>query len=81
MTVTTMKTDPLLRDLVQWVGHGPRPYRDVMEAWRTSCPRLTIWEDAVEQGLVARAFEPGVGDMVYVTDKGRDYVRAAAATG
>lgn len=80
MTDTTSKTDPLLRDLVQWIDRGPRPYGDVMEAWRTSCPRLTIWEDAVEQGLVERSFEPGIGDMVSVTDKGRAYVRAAATS-
>ena len=78
MPETKMKTDPLLRDLVQWVSRGPRPYADVMDAWRTSCPRLTIWEDAVERGLVTRMFKPGVGDIVSVTDKGRAYVRDAA---
>ena len=38
MTVTTTRTDPLLRDLVEWVSRSPRRYDDVMEAWRTSCP-------------------------------------------
>jgi hypothetical protein len=23
-----------------------------MEAWRSSCPRFTIWEDALSDGLV-----------------------------
>ncbi len=44
--------DALILDLVEWVGKSPRTYADVMEAWRTSCPRLTVWEDAVERGLV-----------------------------
>ena len=42
----------LVLDLVEWVAGAPRPYSDVMDAWRTSCPRLTIWEDAQAQGLV-----------------------------
>ena len=37
-------TGPLIRDLVSWIAERPRPYADVMDAWRTSCPRLTIWE-------------------------------------
>lgn len=56
MLEAKIKTDPLLRDLVQWVSRGPRPYAEVMDAWRTHCPRLTIWEDAVEHGLVTRTF-------------------------
>src|SRR3546814_10763424 len=44
--------EPLILDLVEWVAAGPRPYAEVMEAWRTSCPRLPVWEDAVERGLI-----------------------------
>ncbi|UTD27290.1 hypothetical protein [Bradyrhizobium sp. WD16] len=46
--------DPLVLDLVEWVERLPRSYAEVMEAWRTSCPRLTVWEDAVDRGLVVR---------------------------
>jgi hypothetical protein len=42
----------LVLDLVQWVAAGPRTYAEVMDAWRTSCPRLQIWEDATDLGLV-----------------------------
>jgi len=78
MDALEMKTDPLLKDLISWVGREPRRYEDVMDAWRTHCPRLTIWEDAVELGLVTRTFKPGIGDVVHITDKGRSYVRDAA---
>ena len=44
---------PLMLDLVAFVAERPRPYAEVLDAWRTSCPRLTVWEDAVEAGLVA----------------------------
>ena len=41
------ETDALILDLVEWVAAQPRAYSDVMDAWRTSCPRLPVWEDAV----------------------------------
>lgn len=43
---------PLMLDLVAFVAERPRPYAEVLDAWRTSCPRLTVWEDSVEAGLV-----------------------------
>ena len=46
---------PLILDLVEWVDKGPRPYAEVMEAWRTSCPRLPVWEDAVDHGYLVRS--------------------------
>ena len=47
--------DPLVLDLVEWIAREPRLYSEVIESWRTSCPRLTIWEDAVDRGYVTRA--------------------------
>jgi hypothetical protein len=47
-----METTPLTRDLLAWIASAPRTYRETMEAWRTSCPRLSIWEDAVSEGLI-----------------------------
>jgi hypothetical protein len=41
-------------DLVAFVAAAPRPYEEVIDAWRTSCPRLTVWEDAIDRGLIAR---------------------------
>jgi hypothetical protein len=63
----------LTYDFVEWVAVEPRPYTEVMEAWRTSCPRLTIWEDAVDQGLVVRACRAGVA-VVAVTARGRAFL-------
>ncbi len=47
-----MENESLIVDLVQWVADEPRPYSQVMNAWRSSCPRLTIWEDCVDARLV-----------------------------
>ena len=46
--------DPLVMDLVAFVAIQPRPYDEVIDAWRTSCPRLTVWEDAIDRGLITR---------------------------
>ena len=68
-------TDALVLDLVEWVAREPRPYAEVIETWRTSCPRLTIWEDAVDRGYVAR--RPSVeGLRVTVTEVGERFLRA-----
>jgi len=64
--------EPLILDLVEWIAARPRPYAQVMEAWRTSCPRLPVWEDAVDRGLVER--ETGGDALVRVTKAGRDYL-------
>lgn len=62
---------PLIRDLVASLAAAPRPYREVLEAWRTSCPRLTVWEDAVDGGFVALE-RSGEGDLqVLATARGR----------
>lgn len=69
---------PLIRDLVQWIAREPRTYVEVMDAWRTSCPRLTVWEDAVDLGLVERHLVAGSGLMVSVTDRGRALIEAGS---
>ncbi len=45
--------EALIRDLLAWVLSRERGYEEVMDAWRTSCPKLPVWEDANELGLVA----------------------------
>jgi hypothetical protein len=72
----TETADSLVLDLVEWVAREPRPYSEVIATWRTSCPRLTIWEDAVDSGYVARAKASGSLAMVVVTDEGRKWLRA-----
>jgi hypothetical protein len=72
--LSTTSLDPLVLDLVEWVAREPRAYGDVIEAWRTSCPRLTVWEDAVDRGLVTR--ERGEHGMIVVaTTSGREFLQ------
>ena len=68
--------DPLVLDFVEWIAREPRTYAEVVGAWKTSCPRLTIWEDAAESGYVARESVAGLGLVIKVTEDGRKVLRA-----
>lgn len=67
--------DALIADLIAWLEKSPRPYGEVMDAWRTSCPRLTVWEDAVDRGFVTASAGPGSCVMVAATPAGREFLR------
>lgn len=71
--------EPLILDLVQFVAVRPRPYAEVIEAWRTSCPRLTVWEEAVERGLVAFEHDADGSVRVVATSAGRAALAQRAA--
>jgi hypothetical protein len=68
--------DPLVLDFVEWVAREPRAYAEVISTWKTSCPRLTIWEDASERGYVARETIAGLGLVIAVTEGGEKLLRA-----
>ena len=68
--------DPLVLDFVEWVAREPRAYAEVIATWKTSCPRLTIWEDATERGYVAREMVAGLGLIIAVTEGGERLLRA-----
>jgi hypothetical protein len=73
---------PLILQLVAWVDARSRTYGEAMDAWRTSCPRLSVWEDTLEAGLIQVAPVPGGGladGAVRVTAKGAALIRAEAA--
>jgi D-3-phosphoglycerate dehydrogenase len=67
--------DNLILDLLEWMGPSPRVYADVLEAWRTSCPRLPVWEEANDRGFIVRHRAPERGVVVSVSAAGREYLR------
>ena len=69
-----LQNQSLVLDLTEWIGETPRPYAEVISAWRTSCPRLTIWEDAVDAGFVARAQAEDGRPVVRTTPAGRAFL-------
>ena len=64
----TDNVENLILDLIEWVEVSERTYEETMDAWRTSCPRLPVWEDATERGLIATS-----------SLNGRSFVRATPA--
>ena len=71
-----MANEALVAQLLNWIGLEPRNYVETLEAWRTSCPRLTVWEDAVTAGLIERVPGASLKDaQVRVTPEGNAYLR------
>jgi hypothetical protein len=71
----TDNIDDLILDLLEWLGPTPRPYSEVLEAWRTSCPRLPVWEDANDRGFIDRHHVAGKGQFVSVSVAGAERLR------
>ena len=67
--------DNLILDLLEWIGPGERPYQETMEAWRTSCPRLPVWEDATDLGFIERRHQPGGPALVSVSPAGAEHLQ------
>ena len=75
--------DALIIDLLLWLSAGERTANEVLDAWRTSCPKLPVWEDANDRGLVMRVTARG-GEFVRITPAGIQFLhehRRAAAPG
>jgi hypothetical protein len=66
--------EALILDLLEWIGPEGRPYREVIEAWRTSCPRLPVWEEANERGLIERHHVPDAEAVVSVSAQGAKFL-------
>lgn len=60
---------------MSWIAERPRDYDEVMTVWRTSCPQLTVWEDAVDAGLLVVSSGSDTGKIVCITDAGQEFLR------
>jgi hypothetical protein len=67
----------IMIQFLSWVADRPRTYRQTMDAWRTSCPRLSVWEDAILDDLVR--IENGEDRGVALTPHGRALLKKAIA--
>ena len=68
--MTDTVVESLILDLLEWITSSERSYEEVMNAWRTSCPRLPVREDANERGFVAIK-KIGGRNVVEITPEGR----------
>jgi len=72
--------DALILDLLKWIGKGTRSYPEVIEAWRTSCPRLPVWEEANKHGFIDHHHDSVNGRTVSVSALGFEHLRRARTT-
>ena len=68
--------DLLMGQFLDWVGSGCRSHADVLATWQSSCPRLSIWEDAMIDGLVR--FAGDANRTVVLTQRGQAMLAAQA---
>jgi hypothetical protein len=60
-----------MREFLEWVAFRRRTYADAMNAWQSHCPRFTLWEDALEQGLIEVEADAVHTSLVRLTALGR----------
>ncbi len=66
----------LLLDLLEWVASRERSYEEVMNVWRTSCPRFPIWENARARELLFTEERDGRA-VVRVTAPGFELLKSS----
>jgi hypothetical protein len=66
---------PAVLDLLDWVSPSGRGYAETLEAWKTHCPRLTVWEDALAEGLLEVRRNGGGESLVVLTQSGVSALR------
>jgi hypothetical protein len=72
--MTDSVVESLILDLLEWLAKRERSYEEVMDAWRTSCPKLPVWEDATDRGFVA--FDAAAGrNVVRLTASGLAFMQ------
>ena len=65
--------DASILELLVWIAERPRTYAEAMDAWRSTCPRHSVWEDATLAGLIKLKSNGGGmgGTAVDLTPRGR----------
>lgn len=70
-----------LLEFLEWISRSRRTYSEAMDAWKTHCPRLSIWEDALAAGLVEiRRSGAGSGSTVALTEAGKAVLRSDSSS-
>ncbi len=73
--------DALVLDLLEWLSAAPRGYAETLDAWRTSCPRLPVWEEANARGYIERLparIRPSPAGLAQLAASGRTCTGAAS---
>jgi hypothetical protein len=65
-------------ELLAWIAREPRTYPEAIEVWKTHCPRHSLWEDAVADGLV-QVVRNGASSYVELSPAGLAALRGASS--
>jgi hypothetical protein len=65
--------EELIRDLLEWIIMRERTYQEVIDAWRTSCPKLPVWEEANDRKFIAMEDRTG-RFVISVTEAGSAFI-------
>lgn len=71
----TDTVDSLILDLLEWIGPTSRTYTETLDAWRTSCPRLPVWEEATDRGFISLRSATEGGSLVCLSAAGTQHLR------
>jgi len=71
---------PLTLQFLDWVSSRRRTYTEAMEAWQTTCPRYTVWEDALIEGFI-RVESQDHQSKVTLTARGRAMLEITTQAG
>ena len=63
--------EPPTLELLSWLSTRTRTYDEAIEAWHSHCPRLTVWEDALIDGLIRIERVDNGNSTVILTGRGR----------
>jgi len=74
----TFAVSLIMVQFLAWIAERDRSYAETMEAWRTSCPRLSVWEDATLEGLVRLDADTDRRTVVRLTARGHAALAGAA---
>jgi hypothetical protein len=64
--------DRFTHELLEWISLRPRTYPESIDAWRSTCPRHSVWDDALTDGLVRIDARRGLPADVVLTQRGRE---------
>jgi len=65
----------LTLQLLEWIAARPRRHREVLQAWQSTCPNMSIWEDACIEGLI----DSGPDGIMRLSEKGMNRLRSIPA--
>jgi len=52
----------LMLEFLAWISSRRRTYAETMNAWQSTCPRHTVWEDAMIDGFIELNRKPALVD-------------------